>query len=88
MKNVSRRDLLKSSLLVPAAAVAHGMTPMASAMQAAAEHADPHPAGADLGEGHPRPRRHERGVVGVAAEGRRAGACLRAGEHGGPTPSG
>src|SRR5450631_2017348 len=44
MKNVSRRDLLKSSLLVPAAAVAHGMTPMASAMQAAAEHADQHPA--------------------------------------------
>ena len=34
MKTLSRRDLLKSSLLAPAVAAAHGMGPMGAAIQA------------------------------------------------------
>jgi beta-galactosidase len=34
MKNISRRELLKSSLLVPAAAAAQGISPMSAAIQA------------------------------------------------------
>jgi beta-galactosidase len=46
MKAFSRRDMLKSSLLVPAvAATAKGMTPIDAAMQAAGETAGPLSAG-------------------------------------------
>jgi len=42
MKTLSRRDLLKSSLLVPGVAVAaHGMSPMSAAMQATGEASGP-----------------------------------------------
>ena len=45
MKSFSRRDMLKTSLLAPAAAVAaHGMGPMSAAMQAVAENPSPLPA--------------------------------------------
>ncbi len=45
MKAFSRRDMLKTSLLAPAVAVAaHGMTPIEAAMQAAGEAAGPLPA--------------------------------------------
>ncbi len=44
--------------------------------------------GADLAEGHPRPRRHERPLVGLAARRRRPGPRLRAGQHGRPTAPG
>ena len=44
MKTLSRRDLLKTSLLAPAAAVAaHGMSPMGAAMQVAGEASGPLP---------------------------------------------
>ena len=49
---------------------------------------DPAPAGADLAEGYPRPRRYEFCLVRVAARGRRAGPRLRSGEHGGPPAPG
>jgi beta-galactosidase len=41
MKTLSRRDLLKSSLLAPAVVAAHGMTPMSAAMQVAGEASGP-----------------------------------------------
>jgi beta-galactosidase len=46
MKTLSRRDLLKTSLLAPAAVAANGMGPMGAAIQAAAEETHPLPAGA------------------------------------------
>jgi beta-galactosidase len=46
MKTLSRRDLLKSTLLVPAVAAAQGMNPIGSAIQAAAETPAPLPAAA------------------------------------------
>ncbi len=46
MKTFSRRDMLKTSLLAPAVAAAHGMTPLDAAMQAAGEAAGPLPPGA------------------------------------------
>ncbi|HUV69977.1 MAG TPA: beta-galactosidase GalA [Terracidiphilus sp.] len=46
MKTLSRRDLLKSSLLAPAAVAAHGMGPMGAAIEAAGIEPAPQPAGA------------------------------------------
>ena len=46
MKPFSRRDLLKTSLLAPAVAAAHGMSPMGAAIQVAAEATAAHPANA------------------------------------------
>jgi beta-galactosidase len=43
MKTLSRRDLLKTSLLAPAVAAAHGMTPMEAAIQVVGETAGPLP---------------------------------------------
>src|SRR5215467_1660629 len=37
MKTVSRRDMLKTGLLVPAAAAVHGIGPLGTAIEAAAE---------------------------------------------------
>src|SRR5208282_4039340 len=37
MKTLSRRDLLKTSLLAPAVAAAHGMSPIEAAIQAVGE---------------------------------------------------
>lgn len=39
MKSFSRRDLLKTGLMAPAVAAAHGMGPLGDAMQAVGEHA-------------------------------------------------
>ncbi len=44
MKPLSRRDILKTSLLVPAAAAVHGIGPLGSAIDAAAEVPAPPPA--------------------------------------------
>ena len=44
MKTLSRRDLLKTSLLVPAVAAAHGMSPIGAAIQAVGETPRPLPA--------------------------------------------
>lgn len=46
MKTLSRRDLLKTSLLAPAVAAAHGMGPVGAAIQAAGEDPGPVSAGA------------------------------------------
>ena len=46
MKTLSRRDLLKSSLLAPAAVAAQGMGPMGAAIEAIAQEAHPQPANA------------------------------------------
>ena len=46
MKSLSRRDLLKTSLLAPAAVAASGMGPMGAALQAAGVVHAPQPAGA------------------------------------------
>src|ERR1035437_1783682 len=46
MKTLSRRDLLKTSLLAPAGAAAHGMGPIGAAIQVAGEGAGPVPASA------------------------------------------
>jgi beta-galactosidase len=46
MKALSRRDLLKTSLLAPAMAAAHGMSPIRAAIQATGEGAGQVPAGA------------------------------------------
>jgi beta-galactosidase len=43
MKTFSRRDLLKSSLLAPAAVAAHGMGPVGAAIQASGAEPGPHP---------------------------------------------
>jgi beta-galactosidase len=48
MKTLSRRDVLKTSLLAPAVAAAHGMTPLEVAMQVAGEAPAQLPAGAPL----------------------------------------
>src|SRR5450631_3837827 len=45
MKTLSRRDLLKTSLLAPAVAAAHGMGPIGAAIQVAGEGFGPVPAG-------------------------------------------
>jgi beta-galactosidase len=45
MKTVSRRDLLKSGLLVPAAAAVHGIGPLGTTIEAAAETLSPTPEG-------------------------------------------
>ena len=44
MKTLSRRDLLKTSLLAPAAVAAQGMGPMGAVIEAAAEETHPQPA--------------------------------------------
>src|ERR1039458_1914675 len=41
MKTLSRRDLLKTSLLAPAVAAAHGMGPIGAAIQVAGEGTGP-----------------------------------------------
>ena len=46
MKTLSRRDLLKSSLLAPAVVAAQGMGPVGAAIEAAAQEPHPVPAGA------------------------------------------
>ena len=46
MKTLSRRDLLKTSLLAPAAVAAQGMGPMGAVIEAAAEETHPQPANA------------------------------------------
>jgi beta-galactosidase len=46
MKALSRRELLKTSLLAPAAVAASGMGPMSAALEAAAQETQPAPAGA------------------------------------------
>ena len=46
MKTLSRRDLLKTSLLAPAVAAAHGMSPIGAAIQAVGETPGPLPAAA------------------------------------------
>jgi beta-galactosidase len=46
MKTFSRRDLLKTSLLAPAVAAAHGMNPIGAAIQVAGEGPAPAPANA------------------------------------------
>ena len=43
MKTLSRRDLLKSSLLAPAVAAAHGMSPIKAAIRAVEETPSPLP---------------------------------------------
>ena len=44
MKTLSRRDLLKTSLLVPAAVATQGMGPMGAAIEAISQETRPHPA--------------------------------------------
>jgi beta-galactosidase len=46
MKTLSRRDLLKTSLLAPAAVAAQGMGPMGAVIEAAAQETHPQPANA------------------------------------------
>jgi len=41
MKTLSRRDLLKTGLLAPAVAAAHGASPLSAAIQAVAETSTP-----------------------------------------------
>ena len=41
MKSVSRRDILKTSLLVPAAAAIHGIGPLGATLEAAGEPSNP-----------------------------------------------
>lgn len=53
MKTFSRRDLLKSSLLAPAAVAAHGITPVQSAVHAAAELSGPLSPNASLASAEP-----------------------------------